>query len=308
MPSKLIEVARRSLRRRGGLGERSRLRSSTRVVPGPKWLASLAAGAVALALPASAGATTLFGSGSSAEQPILNVLFKDYHQLHKKISFAYSPDGGNQGVKDVQSGRSEFAIQTRPPLPSDHGTTYVKEFLDGLCVAVNPHNSLRNLSTANTANIFLGLFTSWRQVPGSNLTTTIDPVGRNSTAGSYTFFQQAVLGGKTQSSNVLPETSDGLVATQVSRDPNAIGYIGLAHTGRGSGVKALELNGIACNQTNIRNNSYPLWRWIWAVIPTPTATKHLDVNVEKFLNWVATSEQAGAAISKAGAVPAFNKR
>ena len=284
------------------------MRSSTRVVPGSKPFAALAAGAAVLAVPASAGATTLFGSGSSAEQPILNVLFKDYHQLHKNIRFAYSPDGGNQGVKDVQSGRSEFAIQTRPPLPADHGTTYVKEFLDGLCVAVNPRNSVSNLTITNTANVFLGLLTSWSQVPGTNLKTTIDPVGRNSTAGSYTFFQQAVLGGKTQSSNVLPETSDGLVATQVSRDPNAIGYVGLAHSGRGSGVKALALNGVACNQTYIRKNTYPLWRWIWAVLPTPTATKHLDANVGKFLNWVASSKQAGTAISKAGAVPAFNKR
>lgn len=270
-------------------------------------LVALVTCSVALALPGSAGATTLFGSGSSAEQPILNILFKQYHQLHHAVRFAYSPDGGNQGVKDVQAGRSEFAIQTRPPLPSDHGTTYIKEFLDGLCVAVNPANKLGNLSIADTANIFLGLFTSWSQVPGTNLSTTIDPVGRNSTAGSYTFFQQAVLGGKTQSSNVLPETSDGLVATQISRDPNAIGYVGLAHAGAGSGVKTLALNGVACNQANIKSNSYPLWRWIWAVVPTPSAGKPLDANVEKFLNWVATNKQAGKIISRGGAVPAFNK-
>ena len=74
---------------------------------------------------------------------------------------------------------------------------------------------------------------------GSNLTSTIDPVGRNSTAGSYTFFQSAVLGGATQSSNVQPVTSDGLVATAVTKDQNAIGYVGLAHAGKGSGVKTL---------------------------------------------------------------------
>lgn len=270
-------------------------------------IAAVAATIPALALPATAGAATLFGSGSSAEQPILNPLFRAYSKLNKKIHFSYSPDGGNQGVKDVQARRSEFGVNTRPPLPSDHGTTYIKLFLDGLCVAVNPANQLGNLSISDTKNIFLGLTTNWSSVPGSNLSTTIDPYGRNSTAGSYTFFQQAVLGGKTQSSNVVPETSDGLVATAVSKDTNGIGYVGLAHSGSGSGVKALTINGVACNQANIRSNSYPLWRWIWAVIPTPSAGVRQDPNVQRFINWVATSKAAGQIIAKAGAVPAFNK-
>src|SRR3984885_1471193 len=200
-------------------------------------LVALAAVIPVVALPATAGATTLFGSGSSAEQPILNVLFRAYNRLHKSVRFNYLPDGGNAGVQDVQAGRRLFAINTRPPLPSDAGTTYFKLFLDGLCVAVNPSNSLSNLTVAQTKDIFTGLFTNWSQVGGSNLTTTIDPIGRNSAAGSYTFFQQAILGNQTQSSNVAQETSDGLVATTVSKDPNAIGYIGLAHSGKGSGVK-----------------------------------------------------------------------
>jgi phosphate transport system substrate-binding protein len=272
-----------------------------------KTIAALAATIPALGLPASAGAKTLFGSGSSAEQPILNPLFKDYSKLHKKIRFSYSPDGGNQGVKDIQAGRSEFAINTRPPLPSDHGTTYIKIFLDGLCVAVNRANSLTNLTIGNVKNIFLGLTTSWSSVPSSNLSTTIDPYGRNSTAGSYTFFQQAVLGGDTQASNVVPETSDGLVATAISKDANGIGYVGLAHSGKGSGVRPLAINGVACDQANIKNNSYPLWRWIWAVIPTPGNGVREDPAVEQFINWVATSKAAGQIIARAGAVPAFNK-
>lgn len=254
----------------------------------------------ALALPASAGAVTLLGSGSSAEQPILNVLFRGYNKLHRSIRFSYNPDGGNAGVADVQAGRSEFAFNTRPPLPSDSGTTYIKAYLDGLCIAVNPANSLSDLSVTATKNIFTGLTTSWSGVPGSNLQTTIDPVGRNSAAGSYTFFKQAVLGSSTQSSNVLPETSDGLVQTAVKRDQNAIGYVGLSHT---SGLKKLTVGGVACNDAHIKDNSYPLWRWIWAVVPNG----HRDARVVRFLNWVATSHQAGVIISRAGAVPAFNK-
>ena len=70
-------------------------------------------------------------------------------------SFVYTADGGNAGVKDVQSGRSQFAVNTRPPLPADAGTTYVKLWLDGLCVYVNSQNKLSNLSIGELAGIFL---------------------------------------------------------------------------------------------------------------------------------------------------------
>ena len=104
-------------------------------------LAVLAVAFATMAMPAVAGATTLFGSGSSAEQPIMNALFRAYNKLHRKILFNYLPDGGNAGVEDVQAGRRPFSINTRPPHPSDSGTTYFKLWLDGLCIAVNPANS-----------------------------------------------------------------------------------------------------------------------------------------------------------------------
>jgi phosphate transport system substrate-binding protein len=259
-----------------------------------------------LALPAVAGATTLFGSGSSVAYPYMLKLFAAYHRLHHKVSFKYNPDGGNAGVKDVQGGRSQFAIQTRPPLPSDSGTTWDKLFVDGLCIAVNRSNSLSNISLSQVHDIFLGINTNWSQIAGSNLTTTIDPIGRNSAAGTYTFFQQAVLGGKTQSSNVAQKLSDGQVQVAVQTDPNAIGYVGVAHT---HGIKPLTIGGEPCDRSAIAygathaTGGYPLWRYIWSVLPSNRANR----NVEKFLDWVRTSKQAGQILNRAGAVAAFNK-
>ena len=97
-----------------------------------------------LALPvAASAATTVIGSGSSAEQPILLALFAGYHKVDRKIKFVYTADGGNAGIKDVQTKHSQFAVNTRAPLPSDKGTLQTKLFLDGLCVAVNQSNSLK---------------------------------------------------------------------------------------------------------------------------------------------------------------------
>jgi ABC-type phosphate transport system substrate-binding protein len=257
---------------------------------------AIAASLGSLIFASAAGATTLIGSGSSAAEPYMLKLFKRYSQLHHSIHFKYNADGGNAGVGHI----SQFAINTRPPLPSDSGTTYFKLFLDGLCVAVNKHNGLSNISLGQAKAVFTAVDTNWSQIPGSGLTTTIDPIGRNSAAGQYTFFQSAVLGGQTQASNVTQLNSDGQVETGIEKDPNSIGYVGLAHIG---GIKPLTIGGVPCNDAHIKNESYPLFRYDWGVLPT----KGASVAVEKFFDWVRTTAAAGKVIKSAGAVPAFNK-
>ena len=131
-----------------------------------KVLLSLAVVVPALAIPATASASTvLIGSGSSAAQPYMLALFTAYHKLHKSVSFRYNPDGGNAGVKDVQSGISEFGIQTAAPLPSQTHVTFTKFFKDALCIDVNSSNKLSNLSLSQLAGVYKQppTFTTWSQ-------------------------------------------------------------------------------------------------------------------------------------------------
>jgi phosphate transport system substrate-binding protein len=270
-----------------------------------KTLAITALALLGLAVPASAGAQTLIGSGSVAAQPVLQALFATYtKQVNPKIKFVYTANGGNAGVKDVQEGRSQFAGQARTPLPSDAGTTYVKMYLDGLCLDVNPKNKLSNITVTQAHDIYRGLLTNWSQLPGSGLTTTIDPVGRDTNGGTYNFFLQAVLNNEPPASNVNALTADGLVVNAVKQDPNAIGYDGLAWQGKGQ--KALKVNGVPCEASKISVEplKYPLSRYIFLVLPTSNPSP----SVQKFIDWARTSPLAAEAISKAGGVPAFNKK
>lgn len=270
-----------------------------------KTFATAAIALLGLAAPATAGAQTLIGSGSVAAQPVLEALFKTYTKtVNHKIHFVYTADGGNAGVKDVQNGTSQFAGQARTPLPSDAGTTYIKMFMDGLCLDVNPKNKLTNITIQQAHDIYRGLLTNWNQIPGSGLETTIDPVGRDTNGGTYNFFLQAVLNNELPASNVNALTADGLVVNAVKQDPNAIGYDGLAW--QGPGQKALKVNGIPCqaNKISVEPLKYPLSRYLFIVLPTENPSPA----VEKFVDWARTSPVAGEVISKAGGVPAFNKK
>src|ERR1700742_2503712 len=269
-----------------------------------KTLAITALALLGLAVPASAGAQTLIGSGSVAAQPVLQALFKAYEKQNKGIHFTYTADGGNAGIKDVQTGSSQFAGQARTPLPSDAWTTYIKLYLDGLCMDVNPKNKLTNVSVQSLHDIYRGILTNWNQVPGSGLETTIDPVGRDTNGGTYNFFLQSVLNNEPPASNVNALTADGLVVNAVKQDPNAIGYAGLAWQKKG--IKPVKVNGIACESKNISVEplKYPLSRYIFVVLPTENPSPA----VQKFVDWARTSPEAGEIINKAGGVAAFNKK
>lgn len=272
---------------------------------------ALAIGAVALlalAAPPSAGAVTLIGSGSVAAQPVLQSLFSTYtKKVNHHVHFLYTADGGNAGVKDVQSGKSQFAGQARTPLPSDAGTTYIKFYLDGLCMDVNAQNSLSDISIQQTHDIYRGLLTNWSSVPGSGLNTTIDPVGRDTNGGTYNFFLQAVLNNELPASNVNALTADGLVVNAVKQDPSAIGYAGLAWQGSKK-LKTLKVNGVPCvaKKISVEPLKYPLSRYIFFVLPGDGSSSPKALT--KFIDWARRSPLAGETILKAGGVPAFNKK
>jgi ABC-type phosphate transport system substrate-binding protein len=272
---------------------------------------SIAVVVPALALPAVASANTvLIGSGSSAAQPYMLALFNAYHKLHKSVSFRYNPDGGNAGVKDVQSGISEFGVQTAAPLPSQTHVTFTKFFKDALCIDVNSKNKLANLTLAQLAGIYKQppTYTTWSQIGGNLGGASVLTEGRNSAAGQFTFFQSAVLNGGAENSSTTQLTSDGLVKVAIEKNTDAIGYVGLANSGvkgetKAVGETALKINGIACSPANVKKESYPLWRYDWYVLPATSP----NPAVLAFLTWARTSKAAGTVLSTAGAVPAFNK-
>ncbi len=256
----------------------------------------------AVAAPTTAEAATIAGSGSSANTPYIEALFKAYKKVDKKNTFTYLSNNGNAGVKDVQEGRSAFAIQTRAPLPSDSGTSYNKLFLDALTVSVHPSNKLTNLPVKSVKDIYTAKVNEWSAYPESGLTSPIAAFGRVSTAGLFTFFTAAVLEGAATATSVTPVDKDGEVAVAVSKNPSGIGYIGLANSKPANGVKRLSLNGIPPTPSTIKSLKYPLSRYSWIVLPANNPNKA----AVKFADWIRSSYEAGQVLTKLGAVPAFN--
>jgi phosphate transport system substrate-binding protein len=264
---------------------------------------ALLATAMSLFVVPAASAATLIGSGSVAMQPYIVALTNAYKKVNPGVTIAYNANGGNAGVKDVQKGVSQFAGQARAPLPADAGTTYVEAFKDGMGIVVNPKNKTKNLSLQQVSDIFTGKITSWSQIKGSGVSAPITPFGRESSAGQYTYFIASVLNGAPQATNVTTVLSDGLVRSGVASAPSksGIGYIGQAYLNKK--VKAVTLNHVPLLTKNVKNNKYPLSRFLYFVTPATG----VNADVAAFIDWARTSVKAGQVLAKAGAVTVFNK-
>lgn len=98
---------------------------------------------------------------------------------------------------------------------------------DGIAVIVNPANPVAELTIEQIGKIFTGATQRWDQVGGQ--TESIEILSRESSSGTYVFFQKKVLNKKdySQKAKLMPATS--AIVQSVTSNKNAIGYVGLGY-------------------------------------------------------------------------------
>ena len=98
---------------------------------------------------------------------------------------------------------------------------------DGIAVVVNPANPVAELTIEQIGKIFTGATQRWDQVGGDD--DSIEILSRESSSGTYVFFQEKVLNKKdyAQKAKLMPATS--AIVQSVASNKNAIGYVGLGY-------------------------------------------------------------------------------
>jgi phosphate transport system substrate-binding protein len=162
----------------------------------------------------------------------------------------------SRGMKDtekaqVQAQRNGAAVET-------------KVAIDALAVYVPDASPIQELSIPQLNKIFRGEITNWRQVGGPN--TDIVLYGRENNSGTYVYFKEHVLDDAdfAASTQTLPGTA--AVINAVARDPNGIGYGGIAYA---QGVRAIRIKAtddapaVTPDMTTATNGTYPLARFLF---------------------------------------------
>jgi phosphate transport system substrate-binding protein len=214
------------------------------------------------------GPHEIFLKGSDTVLPLAQAEAEEFMNENSGTSVAVTGGGSGVGITALIDGEVDIATASRGVKteeieaarvnginPVEHAIAY-----DGISVIVNPQNPVSELTFGQLRGIYNGSISNWKEVGGEN--RPIVAISRDSSSGTYEYFKEEVLLGDEYRPDALTQPATGGIMGEVSQNPNAIGYIGVAYLDES--VKGLNLdrgNGsMAPSPENITSGAYPLSR------------------------------------------------
>jgi phosphate transport system substrate-binding protein len=211
--------------------------------------------------------------------------------------------GSGTGIAALINGSTDIAQSSRPM--KDNEKQQVREkynkdvietpvALDGLAVYVHQSNAVNELTLAQVKAIYTGSITNWNAVGGKAAPIVL--YSRENSSGTYEYFKEHVLNKEDFAAAVQPLPGTAAVVNAVGKDPNAIGYGGIAYLQE---VKAVRLKkddaspAIEPTQENVLSKTYPISRDLYFY----TVGKPTNPVAINFIRWV-LSEQGQAVVKE----------
>ncbi|CAN5483031.1 phosphate ABC transporter substrate-binding protein [soil metagenome] len=250
---------------------------------------------------------TLTVKGSDTLVQLAQVWAQDFMKVHPEISVTVTGGGSNTGIAALMNKGTDIANASRPMKDEEKEAAKkngidVKEFIvaqDALSMIVNKSNPINELTIDQLADIYLGKTTNWKQLGGPDKNIVVN--GRESSSGTFTFFQEHVLKKKAYATTVLQNPATTAIVENVTQDDGAIGYVGLGYVN--DKVKALKIKkdatspAVEATVADVLNGTYPLSRSLFEYMPgEPTGPSKV------WLDWV-MGKDGQALVEKLGFVP-----
>ncbi|MEW5827164.1 MAG: phosphate ABC transporter substrate-binding protein [Candidatus Bipolaricaulota bacterium] len=226
---------------------------------GKRVLAVAVLGLLGLGMVAFATDVTI--SGSTTVLPIAQAVAE---ALAGSIEVEVSGGGSSVGIANLIDGTTMIADHSRGMKLSEVQKAVEKGVHpftwhvanDAIAPVVHPSNPVSDLTLEQLKKIYTGEFTNWNQVGGSNQPIVI--VSRDSSSGTFETWGEKVMHGADVSSGAIYTTSNADVASEVSSNPNAIGYVGVAYVT--PQLKALTVSGAVASIETAVDLSFPISR------------------------------------------------
>jgi phosphate transport system substrate-binding protein len=223
--------------------------------------------------------------GSSTVLPLTNAVAASYASLEGAAQVEISESGTRAGFDEFCAGTADINGASRPIQSREMiacyraGVRYVEAPVgfDGVTVIVHPSNPLNAITREQLQSVWepegQGIITTWRQADRAWPDRPLTLFGPGSASGTFEYFTHAILGeaGRSRTDYHASEHDDDIV-NGVAADPNAMGYVGLAHYARNrERLKALAVGAgaaaVAPNAETVSSGAYtPLSRPIFIYV------------------------------------------
>jgi len=174
--------------------------------------------------------------GSTTVLPLAQAAAETYMANHPEASISISGGGSGTGIAALIDGDVDIAMASRKMKDSEienaeaNGIDPVEHVIawDGLTVVVNPANPVDQLTYDQIKGIYDGSISNWKDVGGPDKEIVV--INRDSSSGTYGYFQEEILGEDNEfREDAISTSSNGAVLQSVSQNDAAIGYIGFAY-------------------------------------------------------------------------------
>lgn len=183
-----------------------------------------------------------------------------------EVIFEIAAEGSSTGVAAVIQGTADLGMSSRDVKGAETskallGGVKMEAIVvakDGIAIIAQESNPLEEISKRDVEKLFTGDVEAWTSINGKPGSVSL--YTRNTSSGTYAVFQDMALRKRDYASSSQKMAGNEQIASEVAKNPNGIGYVGLAYI-RTPGVKVLPVDGV-----NPDNPDYPFARPLYFYI------------------------------------------
>ncbi len=242
--------------------------------------------------------------GSTTVLPIAQKVSEAYMKEKPEVKISLSGGGSGNGIKAIIDGTtnignaSRFIKDKEVKLAMEKGSYPVpfRVAYDCIVPVVHPSNNLENLTLDQLKAIYMGKVDNWSEIGGPDKKVVV--ISRDTSSGTYEVWEKKVMEKERVYPGALLQASNGAVVQAVSKNKNAIGYIGLGYmTGD---IKPLTVNGIQGSKDTTLNGTYPISRPLFMFTRGWPEGDTLD-----FINYLVAPDKGQKFVEMTGYVPLY---
>ena len=211
---------------------------------------------------------TINVAGSDTMVNLAQAWAEKFNESNPGVVITVKGGGSGNGIAALINKTVDFADASREIKAEEvaqakaNGVNPVKTEVarDGVVVIVNTSNAVSGLTKEQLGKIYAGEITNWKAVGGTDAPIVL--LGRDSSSGTYAFIKDDVLG-KLPNKPDYAKSMRNLQSTQaivdeVSKNNNAIGYIGLGY--ENASIKPVAVDGTQASEASVLDGTYALSR------------------------------------------------
>ena len=192
-------------------------------------------------------------------------LAEEFKSKNPDTTFDIAAEGSTTGISALIDGTAQIGMSSRHVKPAEKAAAEAKNVRfneivvahDGLGVIVNAKNPIANLTKKQVEQIFTGEVTDWSAVGGTGGRISI--YTRNTSSGTYSDWKELAMNKRDYAGSAQKMAGHEQIAAEVGKNPNGIGYVGLAYL-KAPGVKAVKVDNIEVTHDTTRAHTWPYSR------------------------------------------------